>query len=110
MSVWGYYATRHEIETICDQLEQVIQQGEEQNDNGIYEQADILVKKWFESDKILTILLKHSQTIELNQNIRQIQNCVESENEEELLKACSKTQALLLSVLDSEIPSFKNIL
>ncbi|MDR1630265.1 MAG: DUF4363 family protein [Oscillospiraceae bacterium] len=111
MSVAGYYVTRHEITKICTQLEEVIQTGETEKENeaSLYEQADSLVKKWFESDKILTILLKHSQTIEINQNIRLIQNFIEVENRDELLKACNKAQTLLLSVLDSEHPSIKNI-
>lgn len=108
LSVTGYLLARHEITQVCALLENIMHETDPQDEEEIYEKAENLIKKWLESNKILAIILRHSLSREIHQNMLYTENCIHNKDKEELLKACYDSHALLTSVLQSEKPSFRN--
>lgn len=109
VSIAGYYITKNEINKINKMLEDVMYNTDENKEDLIYEKTEEIVKKWRKAEKILTILLKHNTTTQVDQSMRLLQNCAKNKDSEELFKVCYEAHAQLSSILESEVPSINNI-
>lgn len=71
------------------------------------EQAQLI---WDKKSKVLNSLIDHTHTENINESFFQLLESAKKQEKVEFLSICNKTKRQLLSMKESELPSFENIM
>lgn len=71
------------------------------------EQAQL---SWDKKSKVLNSLIDHTHTESINESFFQLLESAQKQDSVEFLSICNKTKRQLLSLKESELPSFDNIM
>lgn len=65
---------------------------------------------WDKKSKVLNSLIDHTHTENINESFFQLLESAQKQERVEFLSICNKTKRQLLSMKESELPSFDNIM
>ena len=65
---------------------------------------------WDKKSKVLNSLIDHTHTENINESFFQLLESAQKQESVEFLSICNKTKRQLLSMKESELPSFDNIM
>ena len=66
--------------------------------------------EWDKKSKLLNSFIDHTHTENINENYFQLLEMAQKKEDVEFLSLCEKTKRQLLSLKESELPSFDNIM
>lgn len=75
-----------------------------------FDTVSIAQKKWDKKSKIMNSFIDHTHTENINENFFQLLEMAQKQKDVEFLSLCEKTKRQLLSLKESELPSFDNIM
>lgn len=78
--------------------------------NDTYEQCKAVEKSWDKSKKFLNVFLVHKQVEEVSQSLLTLKNQAKAKDDKAFLLTIDKTKRQLLSIKESELPDYENIL
>ena len=75
-----------------------------------YETISLAQEKWDKKSKFMNSFIDHTHTENINENFFQLLEMAQKQEDVEFLSLCEKTKRQLLSMKESELPSFDNIM
>ncbi len=109
-SVSEFFAVKYNFEKHVQMLDKAEYYFSQKEFTKSYEQCKKLQSSWAKSEKLLNIFLVHKQVDDIAQDLMTLKKYAEFKDEKSFFLTTGKTKRQLLSMKESELPDYQNIL